>query len=113
MIDSFLIRVKFILTLCPVQSEPGFRGDPSRRGGKFSSELPMPPKAHNLQPQGGWLVEESSRGHLGFQATTTLPEHGPSDRYRDRQNSLTHDTSSSVPGGLMQVPQEKKEEVAN
>ncbi|KAL2480462.1 RNA polymerase II C-terminal domain phosphatase-like 2 [Abeliophyllum distichum] len=98
--------------------KPSLLGDPFRRENRYlgSTEpplltrLPRQQPALFLQPQGGWLVEDT-REHFNNRSAGNLSESDPSDKLRVRQNSFTHGTPHPVlPGLLSHVSQVKKEE---
>ncbi|KAL7095384.1 hypothetical protein ACP275_10G020500 [Erythranthe tilingii] len=93
--------------------KPSLLGDPFRRDSRYprSNEPPLlsrlPWQAPGLQPQGGWLEEDTNRGNFRSRAPGIISEFDPSDRQRLHQNSLGHGTSSSVPAELSQVKTEE------
>ncbi|CAI9758907.1 unnamed protein product [Fraxinus pennsylvanica] len=102
-----------------LSEKPSLLGDPFRRENRHLSStepslftrLPRQQPAPLLQPQGGWLEEDTNREHFNRSAGN-LSESDPSDKQRGRQNSFTHGTPpSNLSGVFSHMPQVKKEEV--
>lgn len=120
-ISDEMFFVLFLFSFFQFTVEPSLLGDPFRRENRhlgstepsLLTRLPLQQPPPLLQPQGGWLEEDTNREHLNNRSAGNLSESDPSDKQRGRQNSFTHGTPASIlPGLLSHVPQVKKEEVA-